>query len=87
MDIGFRVGTAERTDEAMRYTLDVHLWMGTQNLRWRLGLDTRPGRMLNVDVSRGGPGDVSEVASAPRVGKTPGRVDEPASARQSRSAD
>ena len=54
MEFGIRVGAAEHEpDEGMRYTLDVQLWMGRQDLRWRLGLDTRPGRMVDINISRG----------------------------------
>ena len=65
MEFGIRVGTAEGTSEgAMRYTLDVHLWMGGQNLHWRLGVDTRPGKMIDMNVSRGGDDDVSPTPAA-----------------------
>jgi len=54
MEFGIRVGAEEHEpDEGMRYTLDVQLWIGRQDLRWRFGLDTRPGKMLDINISRG----------------------------------
>ena len=70
MELGIRLGTArhERADD-MRYTMDVHLWMGSQNVRWRLGVDPGPGKMLDIDISRE---PSSEVISSPIAGDVSG---------------
>jgi hypothetical protein len=80
MEFGIRVGAEEHEpDKGMRYMLDVQLWMGSQQLRWRLCVDTRPGKMLDINISRGpssnvvpGPAGESDLADpATNRGDTP----------------